>query len=513
MVTITAPVLEQDKVKVKVTGMRKGTTYEVRLLDPDRDVVGTTRIPSLQGRAGQATGTAERSLDLPERAATGAFVVQVVRFEGDGEVVAAERGFQLVGTAPTVEAPPAARVQLARTATVPTNDVVLTREILRITGARRFAAYQQAVDEALREEPGRAFSPTAYDVILRTTRTFLEGETTSILDPAGHYLENGNLPYLENVASRYPDARFGQLAADIVSDIDDELLDRPAPVELIWTYWVEESGFHQVLNLILARFQNRRIPGGAALERFSLSYLRPLRNLLYTWGDNEINRLTVRRRAAEYQYEYGLDLIGRAVPASLQYVERRSQFLESFHTLLHEALVFYRLDDDTTVVADAFPVLNALRDLHRALAPGAENQFDGVALQSRVEAMAAQYVLAQPEMREFLGGRPMVPYEEPWMDRVDTLRALCGWGDTSVMSFHELAVHGEQIVMTVRWGDWSDIGLTADSAANWARDMRDPVHRYVHAYRTVTGVDLHDRVDTTMPAVLLARRNRARQRA
>ncbi|MBD7917540.1 hypothetical protein H9657_04505 [Cellulomonas sp. Sa3CUA2] len=507
MVKIQTPRFVDGEVRFTATELVRNHRYEARLAGPAE--FGTIDRPVHPNASGTAAKIGVPLVDAP----SGPYVAQVVDVGVTPEVVVAESEFHVVGTVTADEEPPPARVQLARTATTPTSDVVLTQEILRVTRARRFAEYQLHVDRSLQRETNGAFSPAAYDVILRATREFLERDTTTIIDPGGNYLEGGNLPYLENVASRYPDARLGRTAADGVADIDEELLARPAPVELIWTYWNEEGASFQAMNLILARFQNRRLPNGLALERFSLSYLRPLRNLLYTWGDHEIDRLTVRRRAAEYEYEYGLSLIGRAVPGSLQYVERRSQFLESFHTLLHEALRFHRLDDDTTVVADGFPVLNALRDLHRTLAPGAENQFDGVALQSRVETMAMQYVLAQPEMREFLGGRPMVPYEEPWMDKVDTVRTLCGWGDTSVMSFHELAVHGEQLVMSVRWGDWSDISLTADSAANWARLMRDPVHRYVHAYRTVTGVDLQLGVDATMPAVLLARRSRARVRA
>ncbi|UZN03471.1 hypothetical protein [Cellulomonas sp. S1-8] len=508
MVKIQTPRFKDGEVRFVASELTRHRSYEARLVGPAE--FGTTTRELAPPGGGTTAKVGLPIVDAP----SGSYVVQVVDLGVDPEQVVAESEFHVVGTSTPQDEPEPARVQLARTAMAPTSDVVLTQEILRVTRARRFADYQLHVDRTLVRETGGAFSPAAYEVILRATREFLERDTTTIIDPGGNYLERGNLPYLENVASRYPDARFGRTATDVVADIDDDLLDRPAPVELIWTYWNEESGIFQVLNLILARFQNRRLPrGGDALQRFSLSYLRPLRNLLYTWGDHEIDRLTVRRRAAEYQYEYGLDIIGRAVPGSLQYVERRSRFLESFHTLLHEALVFYRLDDDTTVVADAFPVLNALRDTHRVLAEGAENQFDGVPLQSRIETLAMQYVLAQPEMREFLGGRPMVPYEEPWMDRVDTLRSLCGWGDTSVTHFHELAVYGEQLVMSVRWGDWSAVNLTADSAANWARLMRDPVHRYVHAYRTVTGVDLQLGVDATMPAVLLARRNRARQRA
>ena len=50
-------------------------------------------------------------------------------------------------------------------------------------------------------------------------------------------------------------------------------------------------------------------------------------------------------------------------------------------------------------------------------------------------------------MREFLGGPTMVPYEEPWMDRVDAMKSIQGWSDVSITHFNELAVHGEQIVL------------------------------------------------------------------
>ena len=44
------------------------------------------------------------------------------------------------------------------------------------------------------------------------------------------------------------------------------------------------------------------------------------------------------------------------------------------------------------------------------------------------------------------------------------------------------------------------------SPANWVRYWRPEIQGYIHAYRAVTGADLTDRVDTTMPAVLLKRR-------
>ena len=228
--------------------------------------------------------------------------------------------------------------------------------------------------------------------------------------------------------------------------------------------------------------------------------------------ENEVGRLTVRRRAAEYQFEYGLPMIGRAVPNPGVYVERRSRFLEAFHTLLYEAHLFYDRDDDTTVNADAFPVYNALRDTHLVLSEGASNQFNDLATQARIEFLEMQWLLSRPEVRDFLGGKPMVPYDEPWMPHLDTLKSLYGWASASVTHFHELAVRGEQLLLTIRWGNWNSTAVTADSAKNWARTWRNQIQRYVHAYRAVTGVDLTTAPDATPPAYLLSRRAPAQAR-
>jgi hypothetical protein len=98
------------------------------------------------------------------------------------------------------------------------------------------------------------------------------------------------------------------------------------------------------------------------------------------------------------------------------------------------------------------------------------------------------------------------------MDRVDTMKSLYGWSPTSITHFHDLAVRGEELLLTIRWGNWNDTTATAASAANWARSMRNQLQRYVHAYRATTGVDLVEGVDTTMPAQLLARRSAAAAR-
>jgi len=421
-------------------------------------------------------------------------------------------------------------VRLAPTAAEPTPDRVLNSLVLAATSARMFPAYKAFVDRTVCAR-GNVFAPDAYDVLVAQTRLFLARSNGVLVDQqellSSYLSADGLLPYVETVVSRYPDA----LSGDPCSDIDPNVLGavptigaepvidgdiafaadvetaQPFPVELIWSYWQEEGGLVQTLNHILARFQNRRVAHGPdPLARFDLSPLRPLRHLLWAWAEAEISRLTVRRRAAEYEYEYGLSLIGRAVPDARRFTERRTRFLEAFHTLLHEAHVFFALDDDTTVHADAFPVLNALRDTHLVLAEGSHNQFGDLPTDARVQMLIMQWLLAQPEMRDFLGGRPMVPYEEPWMDRVDSMKSISGWTTTSVTHFHELAVRGEQLLLTIRWGNWNGAAVTADSAMNWARAWRNTIQRYVHAYRAATGVDLVTQIDARMPADLLLRR-------
>lgn len=278
-------------------------------------------------------------------------------------------------------------------------------------------------------------------------------------------------------------------------------------VELIFDYWMEEAMLFQSLNHIVARFQNRRLADGRdPLARLSVNPLMPLRGILWGLAEAERERLSVRRRSAEYQYEYGLQLIGKAIPPVETLVERRTQFLESFHSLLHATHRYYKERDDKTVEADPFPLLSSLQELHLVLARGAHNQFADLPLTARIETMDVQWMLTQPEMREFLGGPTMIPYEEPWMDRVDTMKTMQGWSDASVTHFYDLAFHGEQLLLSVRHGRWNESSRTRFDAENWAMHWRNSIQRYIHAYRVVSGVDLNERVDATMPSRLLAQR-------
>jgi hypothetical protein len=315
--------------------------------------------------------------------------------------------------------------------------------------------------------------------------------------PVGNGRELDVLPYLSLIRRKLGDiSTVRSNAAGLIDRqaglLQDKLL-HPPMLELIWCYWIEESMAVQAFNSIVRRFQNLRAPGErdplAALE---IDPLRGVGNLLWAWTQDEQSRLSVLRRAHEYDHEYGFTLHGKAV-ADLRTADRRSKFLEAFHTLLGRASQFYKADDNTTVHADAFALLNSIKETHYILSQGASNQFPNIATTARIEMLTQLWILSRPEVREFLGTRVMVAYPEPWMDRVDTVKQLKGWTDTSVVHFRDLAVFGEQIVLHIRYGAWSIIN-DPDSAANWARYWRAEVQGYIHAYRAATGVDLSEDV-------------------
>jgi hypothetical protein len=300
---------------------------------------------------------------------------------------------------------------------------------------------------------------------------------------------NGNVPYLQRIVNA------------LAVNVEDDFLfcqaltyrfSCPSMLELIWSYWQEEGMLVQTMNAICMRFQNRRGPSERdPLANLEIDPLRPLNNLLWGYIQDEYNRLTVLRRAYEYDHHYGLKLVGKAVP-EIRSADSRSKFIEAFHNLLHRTAAFYREDADTTVIADGFPLLSALREAHLVLAEGAHNQFGDLPWTARAEMLMMQFMLGRPEIREFLRGRAMVPYSETWMGQVDTMKKLQGWNDTTITHFHNLAIYGEQILLSIRYGDWSDTALDQDHAKVWARYWRPEIQGYIHAYLAATGVDLSE---------------------
>lgn len=461
-------------------------------------------------------------------------------------------------------------VTLTRTAARPTDDQTLwvaIRNRTKAVGFDRYRAFINAVfcteegSQGLKDEVVKAYGPDkakwldarlsihaadSYNVLRLATEVFLLLECgvvvrkngwgtnlepllklseessrlgadvtlTDVEDKLAHYFGGSNkpLPYLHRILTTIlgPDESKWQEKLPYCDGVLQHRTTCPSMVELIWSYWHEEAMQVQAMNAISLRFQNRRGPGDRdPLANLEMDPLRPLNNLLWGFIQNEHNRLSISRRAYEYDHHYGLTLYGKAVP-QLRSADSRSKFLEGFHNLLSQTVKFYQQDADTTVVAEGFPLLNALKEVHLSLAEGAHNQFGDLPWTARVEMLIEQWLLARQEMREFLRGRYMVPYREAWMGTVDTMKKLQGWNDVTVTHFNELAVFGEQILLSIRYGDWSDVN-DENQAKNWARYWKPEIQSYIHSYRAVTEVDLaSDPVDSTPPWVHLKRKEQQR---
>jgi hypothetical protein len=303
------------------------------------------------------------------------------------------------------------------------------------------------------------------------------------------------LPYLAVIRTKLPglDVKLTPFepTADQLSacyGILQKKLAHPCLLELIWSYWHEEGMLVQTVNAVGTRFRSVR---GALLQdplaRLEVDPLRPLSNLLWGFVQDEQRRLSVARRNYEYDHHYGLRLEGPAVRPTTR-MDTRSKFPGAFHDLLRLCTTFYKQDDDTTLKADAVPTLNALREVHLMLAEGQHNQFGDLTSTARIEMLVQQWLLARPELREFLPNGASVAYPELWMGRVEAMKTLQGWTDTSVLHFRNLGVFGEQILLGIRWGFRSDV--QPSQAANWARFFRPQIQGYVHAYQAVAGIQL-----------------------
>jgi hypothetical protein len=304
------------------------------------------------------------------------------------------------------------------------------------------------------------------------------------------------LPYLGLIRRQLGDVAIvgvdegNDEVTQICSGLLAEKLEHPCFLELIDSYWRDEAGLVHGLNAIMWRFQNRTPRGRRhdPLRNLDIDPLRPANNLLWGLVQDQQHRLTTVRRAYEYDHHYGLPLSAKPGPP-VRGADPRSRFMQAFHNLLAVSAVFMKEDDDTTHIADGFPVLNALKETHLLLTEGAHNQYGDLPSTARHEFLMYEWILSRREMSDFLPTRKMVAYAEPWMAPLEALNKLLGWSDVSVMHFRDLAVFGEQLLLGIRYGAWSRENDQAQ-AANWVRYWRPEIQGYIHAYRAVAGVDL-----------------------
>jgi hypothetical protein len=83
------------------------------------------------------------------------------------------------------------------------------------------------------------------------------------------------------------------------------------------------------------------------------------------------------------------------------------------------------------------------------------------------------------------------------MDPVDGMNRLQGWSDSTSLHYRDLALSGEQIMLSIRFGAWTSVS-NPDQAANWARYFRREVQQYSHAHRAVTGHGVGRRAAASM---------------
>lgn len=290
-------------------------------------------------------------------------------------------------------------------------------------------------------------------------------------------------------------------------------------VEHIYSYFLELGGVFETLDQVIRRFApEARRPPAPQLNRFDVSPLQPVARLLWGYKEDRDNRTTRDQRRMEYLRQYGLDLDPHT-PAAEAF-EHRSLFLQYFHTLLNVCAQYFQQLEQTTVNPSAFSVLAALRPLHMLLAEGAHNQYQFMTDKARVELIVVQDILSQDPVQRFLGAPANVPYPAPWMGAVDSMRRIMRRTDTSVTEFFNLALLGESILLTIRFGPFNPAFTDDLVAGGWAQALQPFIRQYIYSYRSVTGVDLAadakfagGRIDTTGPQVYLhARQENSRLR-
>ncbi len=191
------------------------------------------------------------------------------------------------------------------------------------------------------------------------------------LEPLGNF--DGRtariLPYLDLIRRKLGD--IGAVRSSTASLVDQQAeliqdkLVHPILLELIWSYWMEEGMLVQSFNSITRRFQNLRTNGERdPLAQMEIDPLRPVNNLL--WGYVQDEQGQPQRAAPGARVRPPLRVhaarqgAGRA--AHGRHAGRSSSRRST--TCCTGACSSTQRDDDTTVIADAFPVLNALKETH-----------------------------------------------------------------------------------------------------------------------------------------------------
>lgn len=349
-------------------------------------------------------------------------------------------------------------------------------KIIRDTSARLgWSAYVQFIDEVM--------SP----VDTPRNSAALPGTANAGLQPP-----NGDTYFiLKGATETFVARNCAGLTAAITDDstADTDVVQRSPQlylVEMFWCYWHEVGMLAATVDRLAQCVQEPVGNSGTdALAALRTEALLPARDLLLSYLQDVASRLSFVQRQAEYKRQYGLLAPS---PGEKPFVSHL-RFSRAFSKLLLCCAEFYKELDNSTIVADGLPVLYLLQEVHFILAESMEYHYGEIARRARQEMLVRQWILDRPEVRAFLPRRIMVPYPERWMGSADAMNALLGWTDTSTFFYRRLAVFGERLLLSIRFGRW-DEGADMESARNWAMYWRPEILGYLHAYRAVMKVDL-----------------------
>ena len=357
------------------------------------------------------------------------------------------------------------------------------------------------LDDFTRRRPGRGEPPAQPHGGAGRPRGSRCATTSSrVAAGEGEFLDV--LPYLGLIRLQLRDVADRRAATtttrppQICYGILAEKLTNPCFLELLWSYWHDEGGLvqtHERHQLAVPEPDRRPAgagPAGRPGHRPAAPAQQPALGLRP--GRSSTGSSTLRR-AYEYDHQYGLVLVDQAGAAGA-----RRRLPVAVHRGVPQparrcAAEFYRQDDDTTVIADGFGVLNALKETHLLLTEGAHNQYGDLPWTARHEMLMYQWILARPEMREFLpdADHGRLPGGVDGPGRGDEQAAglvrhrRCCTSATSPCSASSCcSASGSAPGRTVN---------EPEQAANWARYWRSEMQGYIHAYRAVTGVDLIQR--------------------
>jgi len=281
-------------------------------------------------------------------------------------------------------------------------------------------------------------------------------------------------------------------------------------VEPIWSFWLDAARLGRLATLLAARQVNASMHGASRIPKLNLP--QPLIALLKTWFDEHHDGARAAARAANYRAHYGLRLPGVRGHSGT----KPSHILDAFHAVLLEAT---RRDAASPRAPDGSRLALLLRRLHLCLAQTASRVVDGVSnpdvfkrlgesfALGRADLLSAQWLLARPELSTALRGPILVPAAEPWTAPLDHLRRLTDTIDSLTLFYCDLATTSEALLLSVRFGDWTQASPAAANA--WATFWHAEMVRYLVAYQEVTGIPLAEASAadrTAQPADAIERR-------